>query len=162
MKLQSAITHYVTFKRALGERCKTSETMLKAFNRAMGIDVELTTIEADSVAAFLSGSGSATRYWHDKYWRLHSFYRYAISRGFVKSSPLPAIVPKLPERFVPFIYSQAELRRLLDATAIYVGKQALLEATRCEPFSSCSMARACASVKLWRLSWRMLIFQTPS
>src|SRR5712692_6624315 len=127
MKLQHVITQYMSLKKALGERCKSSEMVLMAFNRAMGSDVEITAIEAGPVTAFLNRSGPATRYWHDKYGRLFSFYRYAISRGFVASSPLPAVVPKPAERFVPFIYTYAELRRLLDATATYFTKQVLLE-----------------------------------
>ncbi len=44
------------------------------------------------------------------------FYRYAISRGFVATSPLPLAIPKRPPAFQPYIYSHAELRRILDST----------------------------------------------
>src|SRR5438552_18888573 len=60
-----------------------------------------------------------TCYWHRKYSTLKVFYRYAISRGHVSSSPLPVTVPKLPPQFVPYIYPVAEVRRLLDATASF-------------------------------------------
>jgi site-specific recombinase XerD len=38
-----------------------------------------------------------------------------MARGYASSSPLPTIVPQAPQ-FVPYIYSLAELLRLLDAT----------------------------------------------
>src|SRR5256884_5226018 len=46
-------------------------------------------------------------------------YRYATSRSLVTKSPLPISVPKMPERFVPYIYTRDELRRLLDSTAVF-------------------------------------------
>lgn len=38
-----------------------------------------------------------------------------MARGYIAASPLPTIIPQAP-RFVPHIFSQEELRRLLDAT----------------------------------------------
>src|SRR5205823_1679144 len=66
-------------------------------------------------------------YWHDKYSMLNVFYRYAISRGHVRSSSLPTMVPKRARDFVPYIYSVGEVRRLLDATASYRKTHLLLE-----------------------------------
>lgn len=48
---------------------------------------------------------------------LRGFFRYAVSRGYLSASPLPTTVPKLPERYKPYIYSREELRRLFDRTA---------------------------------------------
>jgi integrase/recombinase XerD len=41
------------------------------------------------------------------------------SAGLVVASPLPLVIPKRPPAFQPYIYSQIELRRLLDSTASY-------------------------------------------
>ena len=41
---------------------------------------------------------------------------FAMARGYAASSPLPRIIPK-PPQFVPYIFSQEEIQRLLDATA---------------------------------------------
>jgi integrase/recombinase XerD len=49
---------------------------------------------------------------------LTGLYRFAVSRGYVDSSPLPTTAPKLPPQQTPYVYSSEELRRLLDATAI--------------------------------------------
>jgi len=60
-----------------------------------------------------------TRYWHRKHGVLRGLYTYAISRGVVAESPLPTIVPKLPTRFVPYVYTHDELGRLVRATPSY-------------------------------------------
>ena len=70
-----------------------------------------------SVSSFLAGAGPLTRNWHRKYTALRVFYRYAVSRGYVRSVPLPTTIPKQPPSLVPYIYSREELRRLLVATA---------------------------------------------
>ena len=44
------------------------------------------------------------------------FYRYAITREYVKASPLPVIVPKGPKYAQPYIYSLNEIRALLDSS----------------------------------------------
>ena len=72
-------------------------------------------IEADRVHAYIAGKGPVTRFWHRKYEVLHGFYRYAMARGHLESSPLPKSIPKAPV-FVPYIYSLEELQRLLDAS----------------------------------------------
>jgi site-specific recombinase XerD len=68
------------------------------------------------VQAFIAGAGPVTRFWHRKHEVLRGFYRFAMARGYAASSPLPRIIPK-PPQFVPYIFSQEEIQRLLDATA---------------------------------------------
>ena len=48
---------------------------------------------------------------------LTGLYRFAISRGYVDRSPLPVALPNLPPQQTPYVYSTAELGRLLEATA---------------------------------------------
>jgi integrase/recombinase XerD len=78
----------------------------------MGADADLADVSIQHVHAFLAGTGPITSTWHTKHTILRTFYRYAVNRGFVTVSPLPTTVPKRPARFVPYIYSHDELRRL--------------------------------------------------
>lgn len=48
---------------------------------------------------------------------LTGLYRFALVRGYVATSPLPELKPKLPPPQTPYVYSYGELQRLLDATA---------------------------------------------
>jgi site-specific recombinase XerD len=127
MKLKDLIAQYGAFKKAMGEHFESAESVLKTFCRQMEPDIDIEDIRDDCVAAFLDGSGPVTRYWHRKHGVLRGLYHYAISRGFVTESPLPTTVPKLPTRFVPYVYTHDELGRLLRATTSYQKQACKLE-----------------------------------
>jgi integrase/recombinase XerD len=116
MKLKALIAQYVAFRKSLGARFENAEGRLKAFCRYMGEEINITDVQAERVNAFLAGTGPVTRSWQRRYGLLNGLYRYAISRGLVVASPLPTTMPKLPEPFVPYIYSRTELRTLFNST----------------------------------------------
>jgi integrase/recombinase XerD len=115
MNLQMICQRYVAFRKTLGDRFVVNGNQLKAFCRAMGPEIDIADVSPEKVNVFLVGDGPLTTTWYVKHNALRGFYRYAISRGFVKTSPLPLTIPKLPP-FKPYIYSPAELRRILDST----------------------------------------------
>ena len=125
MKLRNLIADYVTFRQSLGQKFTSCNDQLQCFCRAVGNDVDAADVATERVSAYLGRP--TTCYWQHKYSTLNAFYRYAISRGHVSSSPLPATVPKLPPSFVPYIYSMDEVRWLLDATASYRKTHLLFE-----------------------------------
>jgi integrase/recombinase XerD len=104
MKLRSVIADYIAFRQSIGQTFRR-RYLLFAFNRAVGAEIEIKDVDHASVLAFLGRP--ATCYWHDKHSSLMRFYQYAISRGHVRSSPLPTAVPKISSKFVPYIYSQS-------------------------------------------------------
>jgi site-specific recombinase XerD len=119
MKLIKAVTKYVTYRKSLGELFLTNESFLKSFARSVGIDSNLADIKPEQINVFLRGKATITATWHGKHQALRGFYCYAISRGLIKISPLPTVIPKRPAPFVPYIYSRKELRSLLDASLTY-------------------------------------------
>jgi integrase/recombinase XerD len=126
MTLQHVVEEYATFRKTLGERFRVNGQVLKAFCKAMGHGIALVDVAPERVSSFLKGAGPLTASWHVKHNALVGFYRYAISRGFVAHSPLPVVVPKRPPAFQPYIYSPAELRRLIEATDSYQRNRGLL------------------------------------
>lgn len=118
MKLNQLITQYVAFRKSLGAKFEGNETVLCTFSRVVGEGRHIGNVKPREVAAFLNGRGPVTRHWHRKYIVLRGFFRYALSRGYLSASLLPTTVPKLPERYKPYIYSREELRRLLDGIAL--------------------------------------------
>lgn len=110
--LADAIAKYVDLNRSLGMRFQVDEGMLKAFHRHVG-DVDLAAISPDVVVAFLQPRHRVTSTWLMKHRALRRFYQYGITRGLVARSPVPTAVPRMTETFVPHIYSDEELRRLL-------------------------------------------------
>jgi integrase/recombinase XerD len=119
MNSNDLVTQYVTFRRTLGERCKTNESILRSFCRSIGPRTPVAVIGTDTVAAFLIGAGPLTSAWRIRYRALKGFFRFAVSRGHLDEAPLPTVIPKPPPPFVPYIYSRDEIRRLLDAIPSY-------------------------------------------
>jgi integrase/recombinase XerD len=119
MNINNLVTHYVAFRRTLGERCDTTEKILRSFCRAVGLRTPVTRIRSKVVDKFLAGTGPITRTWHFKYSALKGFFQFAVSRGHLDKVPLPTALPKCPRTFVPYIYSHEELRRLLEAIPSY-------------------------------------------
>ncbi len=102
MKLAQVIRDYVDLKQAMGSRFHSEVVILKAFSRSVG-DLTITEVTAEQANAYLAGHGPVTRFWHRKHSALQGFYRFAIGRGYVNRSPLPATTPKPQAVFTPYI-----------------------------------------------------------
>jgi integrase/recombinase XerD len=59
--------------------------------------------------------GPVTAYWFSKYHSLNPFYRYAIAHQHVSKNPLPLTKPHEPAPFEPYIYTNQDMQRLIDA-----------------------------------------------
>lgn len=128
MKISAAVTSYISHKRAQGMRFKAEDAILKAFCKAVG-DILIANVLAASVLAFLDGRGPITETWAKKYHVLSGLYRFALARGWISMSPLPRRIPKpAAPAFVPYIYSHAELKRLLDAIPVACTERSAIDA----------------------------------
>lgn len=119
MNINDLVTHYVTFRRTLGEKCQTNENILRSFCRAVGLCTRVTRIRLKDVTEFLGTNRPITSGWHARYFVLKGFFRFAVSRGHLDKVPLPTELPVRPPTLAPYIYSRAEIRRLLDAIPSY-------------------------------------------
>jgi site-specific recombinase XerD len=115
MNLQQLIEQYITHRRSLGEDQGSNGCSLRAFGRVIGAEADIADVCGEQVDAFLAGTGPITLNWHIKHSVLRAFYHYAVSRGYVATAPLPAMIPKRPPPFAPYIFSHEDLRRLLQA-----------------------------------------------
>jgi integrase/recombinase XerD len=114
MILSQAVEQYILHKRSLGMGFRSEAVRLRAFIQAIG-DCEMNLIEPPQVLCFLEGNGPLTTFWFSKYHTLKAFYRYALARDYCTSSPLPLSVPQKPEAFQPYIYTNQDIERLIDA-----------------------------------------------
>ena len=113
MKLQAAVTNYISLKRAQGLRFVAEDFVLKAFCKEVG-DIPIMSVEPSAVLVFLNGRGPVTQTWAKKYHILNGLYRFSMVRSWVSVSPLPHNIPKpFAPAFVPYIYSHVELKHLL-------------------------------------------------
>jgi integrase/recombinase XerD len=125
MKLRDVIAEYVAHQQSLGHNPNPRKSLLLTFNRNAGNEIEVQNVNTDRVLTFLGRP--TTDYWRQKYSALACFYRYAISRGYATSSPLPRRISRAFPQFVPYIYSHDDVRRLLEATQSYRRRHTLLE-----------------------------------
>ena len=115
MNLQRLIERYISYQRSLGSSFRGDAAVLRAFGRARGPRASVASVRVRHVDAFLGKARPVTRTWFDKLSCLRGFFRYAVSRGYATTAPLPTAMPKRPPVFVPYIYTREEIRRLLQA-----------------------------------------------
>ena len=115
MRLANLVEGYIAFKQATGMGFESQAKILKLFSRRLGA-VDISQVTPEAVLTFLNRLKTITSSWHQTYSTLTVFYRYAITRQYVKTSPLPIIVPKGPKYAPPYIYSQNEIKALLDSS----------------------------------------------
>lgn len=133
MKIPEVIEHFVAHKQSLGAKFVHDGLILRRFGRAMG-DIDIAEVSPQQVRSFLETHDPTTQHWLRQYRALRKFYCFAQGREFVASSPLPALTPKAPPEFVPYIYSRDEIRRLLIAARAYgAGPRFKLQAETLHP-----------------------------
>jgi len=120
MNLEQLINQYISYRKSLGEKFKTNEACLKAFCKTMGASTKIKSITENMVIDFLYGNLKAvTSGWFVKHTAVFGFYQYVLTRGYVTTIPLPKTLPKRPELFVPYIYSNQELKKIFKTALIY-------------------------------------------
>jgi integrase/recombinase XerD len=127
MKLSLLIHQYTLYKKSLGAKFRGPEYCLKSFCRYMGSDIDVSNISAEKVFKFLYGDKPVTLTWFSRHNTLFGFYQYALNRKYINISPLPAILPKRPASFVPYIYTRADLRQLFKTALTYQKRHSHVE-----------------------------------
>lgn len=127
MRLSESVAAYVSYKRALGMRFNTEANILASFCRYLD-DVPIASISTNRVRAYLDGETPVSSYWCRKHTALAGLFRFALARGYATSSPFPFNRPQLPPPLIPYIYSQTELKRLLDATPLACNRRVPFDA----------------------------------
>jgi integrase/recombinase XerD len=114
MTLSDVVDEYVAHKCSLGMRFNTEVNILASFCRFLETGAEIDSISNDSVQAFLIGK-KLSSYWQRKNTALSGLFRFALSYGYIKISPMPTLRPQIPPPLVPYIYSKKELKDLIGA-----------------------------------------------
>jgi integrase/recombinase XerD len=127
MKLKKIITEYLAFKHSMGISFYTEKCIFSSFCRYVG-DVQMCDITPKQIRSYLDGNKPATSYWERKHTAISGLYRFALSRNYVDTLPLPRYHPKIQPSLIPYIYSKGELKRLLDNTPAICGRQVPMEA----------------------------------
>ena len=123
MKMGETTILYISYRLSLGERARTISFILKNFCGYIGADRDLTTISEKECNCYLNAhgirEGIISAYWFSIYAALNGLFMWAIARGYMVTNPLPKDKPKEPEAFVPYIYSNEDLKRIFETALTY-------------------------------------------
>ncbi len=114
MTLSRCIEEYVRHRRSLGVQFHGEQVQLSAFVKVVG-DIALTEVDAEAIRRYIDGKGPVTRAWFSRFHTVAGFYRFATARQYTTRAPLPPRPPKPPAEFIPYIYSETDVRALLTA-----------------------------------------------
>jgi integrase/recombinase XerD len=114
MTLSPCIEEYVRHRRSLGVCFHGEQVRLRAFVKCVG-DLTLADVTPEAVRRYIDGKGPVTQSWFCRFHTVAGFYRFAMARQYTDHAPLPPRLPKPPAEFIPYIYSEQDVRALLDA-----------------------------------------------
>jgi integrase/recombinase XerD len=114
MTLSRCIEEYVRHRRSLGVCFHGEQVRLSALVKSVG-DKALADVLPEAVRRYIDGKGPVTQSWFCRFHTVAGFYRFAMARQYTDHSPLPPRPPKPPAEFIPYIYSEQDVRALLDA-----------------------------------------------
>jgi len=121
MSTASVIADYIRHSRSLGMRFISEEAILCAFCRFVG-KMPLRDILPSMITRFVNREGTSDRTMAKKHSALKGFFRYALTRGHLAASPVPSFErTRRGSPFTPYIYSEAELKRILAAVPAATG-----------------------------------------
>ena len=113
MRLSTAVRRFVTYKRAQGRQYKNIAVFLLSFAREMG-DCSVSNLTPSRISAFLN-TGERLPYTRVcRYNTLCVFFRFLRQIEKLKRWPMPDPPPKPDRTYVPYIFSRAEIRRVID------------------------------------------------
>ncbi len=134
MSTTSTIADYIQHNRNLGKRFVAEEAILLAFSRSVG-KVPLHGMHPAMITRFVNRDGTSVETIAKKRRVLAGFFRYAVTRCRLKASPMPSFERKRgAASFTPYIFSEAELKRLLAAVPAASGPRSEIDADTLRTF----------------------------
>lgn len=121
MTIKETVEAFIQVRKSIGRKDQIAAYSLRRFAKFMGESSEITSITESDCSAFLYRNGDViTRYWHSQHCILKKFFEWAFSRGLIRSIPVPVFLPKVPEYYPAYIYTNDELKRLFDGALTYL------------------------------------------
>ena len=134
MSLEDIIASYIMQQRSLGKRYLAEANILKAFGRSVG-DVPVRDIRPEMITHFADRGATGYETSSKKYRALAGLFSFAVSRRLLKTSPMPQRRRRIYQTFIPYIYSEAELKRLLAAIPVATeGRRLVIDADALRTF----------------------------
>jgi len=91
MSLEILVGTYIAYRRSLGEKFVTNARELQMFVKYAGPECDVCAIDRPLCESFLLyPKGKVTANWFCKHTALKGFFQWAVARGHIAKSPLPA------------------------------------------------------------------------
>ena len=116
MTPEQLVTEYLTHKRALGHQFRSEESVLRAFFKRLG-NYPLGQASLAQMQEVLHVGDVTPDTIARRYRILRGFCQYASGRHGVQLPVLPLLAKQASSSFIPYIYTQEELKRLLQAAS---------------------------------------------
>lgn len=109
------VADYLNHKRGLGRKFTAEGFILRAFCKHLG-ECPTHRVSVDQMEVFVYSGKVSQDTVARKHQVLNGFCRYALARHDVQLPVLPTLPNCTPSSFVPYIYTQEELERLIQST----------------------------------------------
>lgn len=123
MNITDAVSRYAQYRMDLGCRFKIKGFILNSFAEHIGKETDLRDVQVEQCTRFLSERGyknnTPTFYWFALHTVLNRFFLWCFERGLSNTIPLPAIKPKKPQAYIPYIYTDDELASIFQCALHY-------------------------------------------
>jgi integrase/recombinase XerD len=117
MRLEQGIDVYVERRQATGISFETGYKSFRAFSRRVG-NMTLNEVNINHVLQFLDRPATSVATFRRRHSLLRRFFEYWAAHGEMTAVPMPPNIPPQRSRFMPYIYTKHEIRRLVRSAPL--------------------------------------------
>jgi integrase/recombinase XerD len=117
VKVAQCAEIYIQKKQDCGYSYASIAKVIRRFARFTG-RLNICLVSGEHLRRFLSRSPISNNTWRSYAWHLRNFFIYWRGHGLIDKVPTVEMKPEIDSKFVPYVYTRREIRRLLDASNI--------------------------------------------
>jgi integrase/recombinase XerD len=117
VKIAQCVEAFVARKRVCGYEYDSSARILRRFAASVG-KIDIALVSEEQINLFLTRGQLANHIWRSYRSLIRRFLAYWFARRQIKRIPEPEQKPNTGTRFFPYVYSKAEIARLLAAAPV--------------------------------------------
>lgn len=116
MKLADILEQYISHRHSTGMKFACGSMQLRRIGRIIGKEADPGFLTSENIEKALLVNGRITSTSYTKRSILSTFLKWCVARGYLAAMPQMPELPRKPPALRPYIFSNAEIRRLLSAS----------------------------------------------